>query len=82
MKPRAFADGISQATIYNHLLFHYGQCMLLLHLGYRDGNDMDAAMVLGLYVQEQALQWRKLRLKARIAAQKAKSADSIGSASL
>lgn len=68
MKPRAFADGIAQATIYNHLLFHYGQCVFLLHVGYRDAHDMPAAELLGLYIREMEERWAELNLKAAVAA--------------
>lgn len=86
MKPRAFAAGIAQSSIYGHLSFHFGQCALMLNLGYRDGNDLDAAMVLGLYVQEMAVRWQQQRIEARLAARNYYANgvcdDAIGSASL
>lgn len=82
MKPRAFAAGIPQSSIYGHLSFHFGQCALMLNLGYRDGDDLDAAMVLGLYVQEMAVRWQQQRIEARLAALRSHKSDGcIGSAS-
>lgn len=70
MKSCAFAAGIPQATIYDHLSFHYGQGIMMLYLGYRDSEDMDAGMVLSIYIQEMARRWNEQRRETKRLAQK------------
>lgn len=57
MRRQCFNVNITADTVYGELSRMWGQAIVMTRIGFRDGNDMDAAMVLGLYIQEMARRW-------------------------